>query len=348
MNWIEQFAPGSYFGRLALQVIAQVTGVILVAAVLSATLLERRAAVRHRLWLCCLACILLSPAVAIGLDCFGIALEMIPWAQSLVSATENNVATVGDLQPDASASPAWEVAAYVHEAPDPGTTEPAVKPIDLSSSVPASSPVIEDLAMERLPVPSVAPATAMQRGVAPNRRQVALGGLVLLWGSALRSVWCGSCLPGDASAGSIVHLRHSTLTITSAFSARFVRRSGFSGCRMSTLLEKFPGRLPSASSAGVSCCRARSPDRSHRTSFGMCWFTKWHTSFAGTRWFALLQRIAGVLYWPHPLVHWLNVRLARLREEVCDNFVLRSGDPCEYAARCCNFQKDSSPRSRSA
>ena len=68
MNWIEQFAPGSDFGRLALQVIAQVTGVILVAAVLSATFLKRRAALRHRLWLCCLACILLSPAFAIVLD----------------------------------------------------------------------------------------------------------------------------------------------------------------------------------------------------------------------------------------------------------------------------------------
>ena len=46
---------------------------------------------------------------------------------------------------------------------------------------------------------------------------------------------------------------------------------------------------------------------------------------------ALLQRIAGVVYWPHPLVHVLNVQLARSREEVCDNFVLRGGDPCGYA-----------------
>jgi hypothetical protein len=82
MNWIEQFAPGPYFGWLMLQVIAQVTGLVLVAAVLSATVLRRSAAMRHRAWLCCLVCVLLSPAVAIVLDRFGMALEVIPWARS--------------------------------------------------------------------------------------------------------------------------------------------------------------------------------------------------------------------------------------------------------------------------
>src|SRR5262249_31136866 len=45
----------------------------------------------------------------------------------------------------------------------------------------------------------------------------------------------------------------------------------------------------------------------------------------------LLQRLAEALFWPHPLVHYLNRRLAQAREEVCDNYVLRHGDPCAYA-----------------
>jgi beta-lactamase regulating signal transducer with metallopeptidase domain len=45
----------------------------------------------------------------------------------------------------------------------------------------------------------------------------------------------------------------------------------------------------------------------------------------------LLQRLAGLLFWPHPLVHVLNRALARAREEVCDNHVLRLGDRFHYS-----------------
>lgn len=51
-----------------------------------------------------------------------------------------------------------------------------------------------------------------------------------------------------------------------------------------------------------------------------------HDPFVG-----LLQRLAEMLYWPHPLVHLLNRRLARAREEICDNHVLNQGDACAFA-----------------
>ena len=46
---------------------------------------------------------------------------------------------------------------------------------------------------------------------------------------------------------------------------------------------------------------------------------------------ALVQRVAGMLFWPHPLVHVLNRELARAREEVCDNYVLRRSAAPRYA-----------------
>ena len=48
-------------------------------------------------------------------------------------------------------------------------------------------------------------------------------------------------------------------------------------------------------------------------------------------WVGLLQRLAGTLFWPHPLVHYASGQLTRAREEVCDNHVLRCGSPRGYA-----------------
>src|SRR5262249_50406197 len=46
---------------------------------------------------------------------------------------------------------------------------------------------------------------------------------------------------------------------------------------------------------------------------------------------AVLQQLVGALFWPHPLVHWLNRELVRAREEVCDNYVLRCSAAPRYA-----------------
>jgi beta-lactamase regulating signal transducer with metallopeptidase domain len=44
-----------------------------------------------------------------------------------------------------------------------------------------------------------------------------------------------------------------------------------------------------------------------------------------------LQRLAGMLFWPHPLIYLFNRELARAREEVCDTYVLRHGSAPRYA-----------------
>jgi len=45
----------------------------------------------------------------------------------------------------------------------------------------------------------------------------------------------------------------------------------------------------------------------------------------------VVQRLVGMTFWLHPLVHLLNVQIARAREEVCDNYALGHSKPTEYA-----------------
>ena len=256
---------------------------------------------------------------------------MIPWARSPAPATESNVATVGDLQPDASASPAREVAAYIREAPEADTTESAAEPSDLPSSIPASSPVIEDLVIERRPASPLAPATAFQGGVATSSLQVALGSLVLLWALGV-AIGSARLLLAWRRLG---RLRRSLQTLDA-----HNHEAVFNEVRQALGLLRLPAVYASGEVSGpVAIGIFRGGIVLPRTLAGSLEPNQLrdvlvHEIAHVLRWdplVALLQQIAAVVYWPHPLVHWLNLRLARSREEVCDNFVLRFGDPCEYA-----------------
>lgn len=48
-------------------------------------------------------------------------------------------------------------------------------------------------------------------------------------------------------------------------------------------------------------------------------------------WASLLQRCVELVYWINPLVRWVSQRTTRSREEICDNYVLKSVSPVQYA-----------------
>lgn len=45
----------------------------------------------------------------------------------------------------------------------------------------------------------------------------------------------------------------------------------------------------------------------------------------------LLQRLAGAVFWPFPLVRLLNAKIDQAREDVCDNYVLRHSEASQYS-----------------
>ena len=51
----------------------------------------------------------------------------------------------------------------------------------------------------------------------------------------------------------------------------------------------------------------------------------------GDAWIGFCQRLAGIVFWIHPLMRLLNSRLDQAREEVCDNHVLSAMPSSDYA-----------------
>lgn len=51
----------------------------------------------------------------------------------------------------------------------------------------------------------------------------------------------------------------------------------------------------------------------------------------GDPWLLAAQHLELIMFWPHPLLHYLNRELERAREELCDNYVLAASRPAAYA-----------------
>jgi beta-lactamase regulating signal transducer with metallopeptidase domain len=57
----------------------------------------------------------------------------------------------------------------------------------------------------------------------------------------------------------------------------------------------------------------------------------------------LLQRLAGAIFWPFPLVWRLNAKIDEAREDVCDNYVLRNTEASQYSRMLLELTERAAP-----
>ena len=295
MNLLSQFVPGTAASRLALSVAVQVTGVVGVAAVVS-VLLRRRAAARHGLWLGALLWVLMTPAVAVVADRAGLAF----WAVDLP------VIHVASTRPS-PASSGMENVAMPREATTlegQGETVSPTAPPEVVAAVPARSVAHVPPVKRDWPVFWIGLTAVWAAGVFIGLLRMLAGrwrvGVMTRAARPLDPLRYGEALAQARDALGVAELPP---VVVSPGAAGPVAAGLF---RPRVVL---PEGLADSLTAG-----ALRDVLVHECA---------HVVRRDT-WVGLLQRLSAALFWPHPLIHYLNAQLARAREEVCDNFVFRS------------------------
>ncbi len=297
MGLLLQLYAGDDWAWLVGSVAIQIAAVVLVAGALAKIGRRAGAAWRHSVWLTALVCLLLSPVFTCLLDAAGI--TVIAVRQSVRPASPPHAAQAQPRSSSLSSHPA--------PAPDivsgrrPGTQ--------------ARTSTSEAAANVRL--------SKLLRAIAGAAVAVWILGaswiLLRLWhGLRVVSVLRRGVRPlaGDAMAELLAEVRQ-TLGVNSLPSiviSTSVGRPIVVGL-VRPLVIVPEGVVQSLSQPNLADVLV------HECAHVVC-----RHPIAG-----LLQRIATVIFWPHPLVHLLNRELTRAREEVCDNYVLRRGQPCRYA-----------------
>jgi beta-lactamase regulating signal transducer with metallopeptidase domain/protocatechuate 3,4-dioxygenase beta subunit len=318
---LEAWYPSDAIVLAGLEVLAVMSAVVALAWAVDRLAARRRAALRAGLWLAALIGVLLTPAaVAVG--------QRLPWRVAVLAA-EPDVISPGPSLPRPQPSPADRGVQAVPSAAPPSreVAPPAERPapprrraaLSPGPTVPTRPPAEPGATATEPPLP---PAN-LPRGLAVLA--------MLVW--AAGSGYLALRLLHGARRVRRLHSRMSPLD-SSEWGAELE-------CVARTLsLARLPGIFvsPDVRSplvAGLLPPRVVLPaalvERGER---GRVLAALVHECAHVARrdpWVNLLQRVAAVLFWPHPLIHLLNRRLDHAREQVCDNHVLAYTDAPTYA-----------------
>ncbi len=324
MSLLAHLGPSERMIGVALNGLVQISVLVVMAALIAQTALRHRAGARHCLWLGALAWVLISPIVAILAHCSGFAL----WTLAIPLPGQGTTEAGAEINPDVASLDEIDPGGGVsgvnprHRAPEPGGT-----------SVPAETVVPDDTmavgtqqfkARDPNVVNSVHPA-AFRRGRALTE------GISLLWMIGMLAGLARIVLGYRQLATVSRHARPIDLERHGETLALVCKALGVA--TLPPIVSTPAAREPVA--IGLIRPEVVLPEGLTESlpsdSLGHILVHECAHIIRGDHWVGLLQRLAGALYWPHPLVHYLNGQLTRAREETCDNHVLRFADRYSYA-----------------
>jgi beta-lactamase regulating signal transducer with metallopeptidase domain len=324
-NFLTGFYPGDAMALALAGVLLQITVVIVLAALVSRALARRGAAARHAVWLAALGCVLASPFLIVLTDCAGLKLIAVPLSPRPATDTVATdapwveAATIPTLTSGAASPPrpVRENKATERAANAENPTMFVAKP---SATTDTGSGTGEQFTETEQPASQ--PVDVVRASVGGLFAVWAAGALFLLLrllhGCYVLAALRRNTLPMDARRFSHVleHVRAAlaTDTLPPIEISPEVAGPVAGGVFRPRVL------LPKGLADSLDAARLRD------VLIHECAHVLRRDHLIG-----LLQRVAGALFWPHPLVHYANRRLAQAREEICDNYVLQHGDACTYA-----------------
>jgi len=318
MNTALTIYPGDLAVGLAINVVLQVAAVVGLAWVISRTLCRRNPAADGGVWLGALLCVLLAPVVT--------------WTLQRVDASWIRL-PVWSLGPEASFAPSQ------YDVPAAGTTHAPSTSDDAATESAASAPRPDIRARADGTAPH-AGSPAARRSVSepepwallsPERLGTVVGLMWLAWlvgaGYFVVRLFFGWRLTRRLRRG-LIPVAPSELgpvagEVRRTLGTRRLPDVAWSPAVRSPIsfgIFRPVVVLPEGFSQSVG------PDQLRDVLVHECAHVLHRDHAAG-----LLQRVAQIVYWLHPAVYVLGRELARAREEVCDNHVLRGSDARCYA-----------------
>jgi beta-lactamase regulating signal transducer with metallopeptidase domain len=312
MSLLARFDPGDAVTGFILVWLVQTSAVILLAAFCGRMVLRHRAEARHSLWLGTLVLVLISPAVEAVADRMRLRLFVVPLSI-----------------PGPQATAVAEDRRSRHEIPQADSVRTTGELTDFRIPSEFRSP-LEIMSMPRVEPRRIEAPLAASREMS-RRASAVRGGLTLFWAAVALAGLVRMALGWrrlavlSRSAQPLELDRHERtlerLRATLGIAALPTIVTSATLCEPVAIgLFKPRVVLPEGLAEAIAS------DALHDVLVHECAHIVRRDAWVG-----LSQCLAGVLLWPHPLVHFLNGQLQRAREEVCDNHVLRCGNPRGYA-----------------